>query len=121
MQCSIQRESNLGDIPQDRRLRWGAIAFALGLVLAVVLLEVHAPATFRLLLALPFFVGATGLYQGLFRTCSGLAARGLRDNGDGPTPIADPDELARVRRTAMILTVCAMASAAMCTGLFMIV
>ncbi len=121
MQCSIHRESNLGDGPQDLRLRWGAIAFALGLVLAVVLLEIGAPPTLRLLLAIPFFVGATGLYQGLFRTCSGLAAQGLRDSGDGPTPIADPDELARVRRTAMILTVCAVVSAALGTGLFMLV
>lgn len=121
MQCSIPRGSNLGDGPQDSRLRVGAIAFAFGLVLAVILLELHAPHTLRLLLAVPFFAGATGLYQGLFRTCSGLAAQGMRDSGDGPTPIADRDELRRVRRTAMILTLCAVLSAALATGLFMIV
>ena len=121
MQCTVPRESNLGDGPQDRRLRWGAITFALALVLAVVMLKLGASPTVRLLLAVPFFAGATGLYQGLFRTCSGLAARGLRDNGDGPTPIADRDELARVRRTAIIVMACALVSAALGTGLFMMV
>jgi hypothetical protein len=68
MECRIPREGNLGDGPQDQRLRMGAIAFALGLVLAVVLLELGASPPLRLVLAVPFFVGANGLYMGLFRT-----------------------------------------------------
>jgi hypothetical protein len=122
MACSILlRESNLGDAPQDRRLRVGAVAFALGLVLAVAMLELGAPPTLRLLLAIPFFVGATGLYQGLFRTCYGLAAQGMRDNGDGPTPIIDRDELTRVRRSAMIVMAWSLVSAALGTVTFMFV
>ena len=121
MECGILRESNLGDVPQDRRLRMGAVAFALGLVLAVAMLKLGASPSLRLLLTIPFFFGAFGLYQGLFRTCPGLAAQGLRDNGDGPTPIVDRDELSRVRRTAMIIMMCALVSAALFTGLFMMV
>lgn len=121
MDCGILRESNLGDVPQDRRLRMGAASVALGLVLAVAMLKLGASPALRLLLTVPFFFGAFGLYQGLFRTCPGLAAQGLRDNGDGPTPIADPDELARVRRTAMILMMFALATSALGTGLFMMV
>jgi hypothetical protein len=68
MECTIPREGNLGDAPQDSRLRMGAVAFALGLVLAVVMLKLGAPAPLRLVLAVPFFVGANGLYMGLFRT-----------------------------------------------------
>jgi hypothetical protein len=59
--------------------------------------------------------------MGLFRTCSHLAVQGLRDNGDGPTPIGDRGELARVRRTAVIVTACSLVSAALATSLFMIV
>ncbi|MEP7123040.1 MAG: hypothetical protein ABJE95_19085 [Byssovorax sp.] len=121
MQCSIPRESNLGDGPQDFRLRVGATAFALGLVLAVAMLKLGAPPALRLLLAVPFFLGANFLYQGLFRTCVGLASQGMRDTGDGPTPIADRDELARVRRSAMIVMGWSILSAALGTALFVIV
>jgi hypothetical protein len=121
MVCSIARENNLGEIPQDVRLRIGASAFALGLVLAVVMLELGAPPALRLLLAFPFFVGANFLYQGLFRTCVGLAAQGMRDNGDGPTPIIDRDELARVRKSAMIVMGWSVVSAALGTALFVII
>lgn len=120
MECSNVRQGNLGDLPHDIRLRIGAIAFALGLVFAVVLLKLGAPTPIRLLLAFPFFLGANGLYAGLFRTCSVLALRGLRDNGDGPAPIVDRNELARVRRTAMTMTACAMLSGALATSLFVI-
>jgi hypothetical protein len=121
MACSIPREGNLGDVPQDTRLRMGAVAFALGLVLAVVMVKLGAPPPLRLVLAVPFFAGAHGLYMGLFRTCSGLAAQGLRDNGDGPTPIADRDELARVRLTALKVTALALLSGALATSLFVFV
>ena len=121
MQCSIPRESNLGEGPQDFRLRMGATSFALGLVLAVAMLELGAPIPLRLLLAVPFFIGTNLLYQGLFHTCVGLAAQGMRDNGDGPTPIIDRDELTRVRRSAMIVMGWSLVSAGLSTGLFMLI
>jgi len=121
MVCSNNlRRCNLGEVPQDSRLRMGAISFALGLVLAVVMLKLNAPPPIRLLLAVPFFAGANGLSMGLSGTCAGLAIRGLRDNGDGPTPIIDRNELARVRRTAMKVTACALLSGALATSLFVI-
>ncbi|MEO5731761.1 MAG: hypothetical protein ABI134_28280 [Byssovorax sp.] len=120
MEYGNLRQVNLGDWPQDLRLRIGAIAFSLGLVFAVVLLKLGAPTPSRLLLAVPFFLGANGLYAGLFRTCSVLAMRGLRDNGDGPTPIVDRNELTRVRRTAMKVTAYAMLSCALATSLFVL-
>jgi hypothetical protein len=121
MQCAINRDSNLGEIPQDRRLRIGATAFALGLVLAVAMLELGAPPALRLLLAAPFLVGTNFLYQGLFCTCVGLAAQGMRDNGPGPTPIVDRDELSRVRRSAMIVMGWSIVSAALATALFVLI
>jgi hypothetical protein len=45
----------------------------------------------------------------------------LRDSGDGPTPIADRDELARVRITALKVTVLALLSGALATSLFVFV
>lgn len=121
MECSSLRESNLGDLLQERRLRLGAASFALGLVLAVVLVKLGAPPALRLVLAIPFVIGASGLYMGLFRTCGGLAARGLRDTGDGPTPIVDPEELRRVRVTALKVTALALVTGALATSLFMLV
>ena len=121
MICRAARQGNLGEGPQDLRLRVGAVAFALGLVLAVVMLKLGASPTQRLVLAIPFIAGANGLYMGLSRTCGSLAMRGLRDGGDGPTPIVDRDELANVRRVALIVTAFAMVSGALATSLFMIV
>jgi hypothetical protein len=121
MSCRITRQGNLGDGPQDLRLRMGAISFALGLVLAVVMLKLGASPAQRLVLAVPFFVGANGLYMGLSRTCTTLAVQGLRDGGDGPAPIVDRDELARVRRGALIVTAFALVSGALATSLFVIV
>lgn len=121
MSCRAARQGNLGEGPQDLRLRFGAVAFALGLVLAVVMLKLGASPTQRLALAIPFVAGANGLYMGLSSTCTRLATLGLRDNGDGPTPIVDRDELARVRRGALVVTACALVSGALATSLFMIV
>lgn len=121
MECGIIRDSNLGEAPRDFRLRVGATSFALGLVLAVAMLKLGAPPALRLLLAVPFFLGANFLYQGLFRTCVGLAAQGMRDNGGGPTPIVDRDELARVRKSAMIVMGWSIVSAALGTALFVII
>ncbi|MFS8066710.1 MAG: hypothetical protein ACMG6S_10095 [Byssovorax sp.] len=121
MNCRIARHGNLGDGPQDLRLRMGAVSFALGLVLAVVMLKLGASPAQRLVLAVPFVVGANGLYMGLSRTCTTLAAQGLRDGGDGPTPIVDRAELARVRRGALLVTASALLSGALATSLFVIV
>ena len=121
MECINRRKGNLGEIPQERRLRAGAAVFALGLVLAVAMVKLHAPPSLRLLLALPFFVGTSGLYMGLFGTCNGLAARGLRDGGDGPTSIADPSELSRVRRAALMVTALSFVSATLATSSFMFI
>lgn len=118
MESRLPHDGNLGDGPQDARL--GAVAFALGLVLAVVMLKLGASPALRLALAVPFFVGANGLYMGLFRTCTGLAVQGMRDAGDGPTPIVDRAELARVRRAALLLTACALLSGALATSLFVL-
>jgi hypothetical protein len=121
MNCRAARQGNLGEGPQELRLRAGAVAFALGIVLAVVMLKLGASPAQRLVLAVPFIAGANGLYMGLSSTCTSLAARGLRDGGDGPTPIVDRDELQRVRRSAMVITAFAMVSGALATSLFMIV
>jgi hypothetical protein len=45
----------------------------------------------------------------------------LRDSGDGPTPIVDRDERARVRVAALKVTVLALLSGALATSLFVLV
>ena len=62
------------------------------MVLAVVAMEEKAPRWVLFALFFPFFFGAFGVFQGLLRTCPGLALRGMRDAGDGPEKIADAGE-----------------------------
>jgi hypothetical protein len=59
---------NLSPLAASRRLRQAVVVltFALGAAIALVRADVH-PA-WRALLFLPFFVAASGFYQGLYRT-----------------------------------------------------
>lgn len=59
---------NLSDEPQMERARFGLVALAVGLVLAVVLLKLGVPTAARLATFPPFFVAAFGLFQALHKT-----------------------------------------------------
>jgi hypothetical protein len=119
MELNPVRQGNIGDMPLNARLRWGVILFGSGIVLGTVLLELHAwrPALGGLFI--PFFLGANGIFMGLYRTCTGLAVRGLRDLGGGPEKIASQPELHAVRMCAVRVTVAAFIMATLATGSFM--
>jgi hypothetical protein len=119
MELNPARQGNLGDVPLSARLRRGVILFGSGIVLGTVLLELHV---WRLALSglfIPFFLGANGIFMGLYRTCTPLAVRGLRDLGGGPEKIASQPELHAVRMCAVRVTVSALVMAMLATGLFM--
>ena len=95
---SGRRCTNLRPVDQDWRLRLGVAWFGISLIVAVGLAKLGVAAPFRLLLALPFFVAVFLVAQAVGKTCSFMAAQGLRATEDGPETIADPEERAAVRR-----------------------
>jgi hypothetical protein len=79
---------------------FGLGCFAIGVVMAAVLLGFHVAWPWRFALFLPFVAGAHGYFQARDRTCVGLAARHERDLDDGPVEVTDPGELAQIDRQA---------------------
>lgn len=111
---------NIGASKQTSRLRAGVIAFAVAQTFAFGLSHLHAARGVRGTLFVPFFVACFCLAQGLTGTDPLLAARGLRDMGDGPEPIAGPSELARVRAAAARITQISLVIAAAATALLVL-
>lgn len=111
---------NLGKAAQTGRLRGGVLAFAVALSLALGFAHIRAERPLRAILFLPFFIAAWGIAQGLTGADPLLAARGLRDMGDGHEPIADTAELARVRAAGRIVNWIALGAAAALTALLVI-
>ncbi len=115
MEATPVHDGNLGDRPQSGRLRGGVIGFGVAMVLAVVAMEEKAPRWMLFALFVPFFFGAFGVFQGLLRTCPGLALRGMRDTGDGPEKIADAGERRRTQLRALRVVGGAIFTGAACT------
>ena len=108
---------NLGDGPQNARIRFGVASLGVGLLLAVVAVELRAPRAVFLLLFLPFFAGATALSMGLTRTCTALAAGGMRNLGDGRERVVDPRERHALRLRGLRVALYGFVAAAVATGL----
>jgi hypothetical protein len=62
----MRGEGNIGEGPQNVRMRGGVMAFLVALVLAVGMVRLGVHPGLRLVLVAPFFVAANGLYMGLF-------------------------------------------------------
>lgn len=118
----MHAEGNLGDAQQNKRLRMSVGLFAATLVLAISLLELHVGRGYLALLFIPFLLAANGFYQGLYRTCTFMAAKGLRDGeGEAPEQILNPAERAKVRRRGMRTVLDAVVTAAVLTVLVLLV
>lgn len=111
MACS----GNLGDRAQNARLRMSLVFLALGLGLAVLLIRTDAAAGYRALLFVPFFGAAFGAYQGLFRTCTYAAKHGVRLTDEGEERMANPADLARVRKSGRAVILSSFLTAVMAT------
>ena len=59
---------NIGPRQRRRRMRWGTGALILGAVVAAILIGAGAPSAWRLLLILPFWIGALGVFQARDKT-----------------------------------------------------
>lgn len=92
--------ANISRSERRRRLIFGVVALAVGLVIFGLLLAGGADRWWRLALFVLFFPAATGYFQWRDHTCVALAARSQRKLGDRVERIEDPDELAQVRAQA---------------------
>ena len=62
------RVVNIGPGERRKRLNAGIIGLSIGIVLAVLLIALRAPAIWRLLLFFPFLFGALGVFQSRDKT-----------------------------------------------------
>jgi len=59
-------EGNIGEGPQNARMRAGVIAFVVAIAVSVAMVRSGLHPALRLLLLVPFFFAANGVYMGLF-------------------------------------------------------
>ena len=62
------RVANIGTSERRKRLVFGIVASGVGVVIAALLVFIHAPLVWRLPLFLPFYVGALGIFQARDKT-----------------------------------------------------
>ena len=68
MEAWATTPGNLSPGAASRRLRAGVAVLGIALICAVVMVNTGVHAGWRALLFLPFFIAASGFYQGLYRT-----------------------------------------------------
>jgi hypothetical protein len=114
-------KTNLTPELQAKVLRFGVIVFAIGLVLAVVLIEAGTHAGLRTVLFVPFFLASNAIGMGLTGTCPMRARKGLRDMGEGADmPVPDRCTRTALAQRGQLLAIGAAAFASSVTGLFML-
>jgi hypothetical protein len=108
--------ANIG--PAERRKRWvvGVVAVTVCVTAAVLLSLNGASRYWRLLLFLPLWTAALGIFQARAQVCVAFAARGVR-NLDGKQEAQPAAELAAVRREARRVHVRALLTALVLTAL----
>lgn len=94
------RGSNLEAKGQNVRLRMGLIMLSVGLCLSVALSRPGLDPLWRLACFVPFFFGAFGAFQGLFRTCPVHVMKGSREQDSGVSPVIRSEERGCARRLA---------------------
>ncbi len=91
---------NIGPRERRRRLIGGIGMFALGAIATALLLGFGAQRAWRIVVILPIWAGAVGVFQVREKTCVALAKRGVQNMDGGDQAIDDPAVLAQMRRQA---------------------
>lgn len=91
---------NIGPEERKKRFTIGSVTLAIGAAMALYFVATGSPRPWRLLVLLPFWVGAVGLFQAREKTCVSLSARGLRNMDAGDEPMTNPAEVEQVRAQA---------------------
>jgi hypothetical protein len=116
--AAVAPRGNLDTRAQETQMRFGLVALAASLVVAVVLAQSGASAGFRAVAFVPFFVAAYGVTSALYRTCGLSALAGRRQTSDGAEPVADRSELRAQRRAGLRVFAVSGALAGVATLLF---
>jgi hypothetical protein len=112
---------NIGPRERRRRLVGGVVFLVIAACVAGCLVWFEAPRSWRLLVFLPAWAAALGIFQVTAKTCVALAARGLRNMDAGDEQITSPDELERVRAQSRRVHTRAALSAAVVAALLALV
>jgi hypothetical protein len=107
---------NIGPAERRKRLMVGVGAMLVCVVAALLLSLNGAPRSWRLLLFLPFWTAALGIFQARAQVCVAFAARGVR-NLDGKLEQQPESELAAVRKESRRVHVRALLTALVLTAL----
>jgi hypothetical protein len=113
--------ANIGPNQRRKRMSFGAAFLVLAGLAAAALISSGVPRGWRLMLVLPLWAAALGLFQARERTWVKLAARGQRDMDAGPEPIADATQLSTVRRQARVVRLKSLLFAGALTALLFLV
>jgi hypothetical protein len=107
---------NIGPAERRKRVIVGVVALAVCVGAALLLSLDGAPRNWRLLLFLPFWTAALGIFQARAQVCVAFAARGMR-NLDGKLEAQPAEELAAVRKESRRVHVRALLTAIVLTAL----
>jgi hypothetical protein len=91
---------NIGPHERKKRLVAGSVILAVAAAIALALVFAPIERAWRLLAFVPFWAGATSLFQVYEKTCVALASRGVRNLDTAEERITDQRELEQVKRQA---------------------
>jgi hypothetical protein len=91
---------NIGPAERKKRLWAGSIILFIAALIALALVFAPLDRAWRLLAFVPFWAGATSLFQVHEKTCVALAARGVKNLDTAEERIDDAGELDRIKRQA---------------------
>jgi hypothetical protein len=109
---------NIGPRQQRRRLIGGIALLVVATAVGVSLIWLNAPRPWRLLVFLPSWAGALGVFQVTAKTCVALAARGLRNMDSGDEAIDDERELEQIHAQSKQVHIRSIVSAVAVAALF---
>jgi hypothetical protein len=91
---------NIGPEERKKRITFGSVLMAVGATAAIYMVASGTERPLRLLVMLPFWAGAVGLFQARDKTCVALTARGMRNMDSGDEPVTNAAELQQMRAQA---------------------
>jgi hypothetical protein len=98
---------NIGPAERARRRQSGLLAAAVTIALLMILMAIHTPTSWRLLIFLPATAAASGYLQSAFHFCAGFGMRGLYNvvNSAGITNDVQSEEFRRKDRSKALTIV----------------
>lgn len=110
---------NIGPKERAKRFRIGTVLLLAGVVVSTALVLADAHRAFRLVAFLPFWAGATTLFQVYEKTCIALAARNVQNLDGGEVAIRDSEQERQIARQARRVKLEGLATAVLLTALLL--